>query len=135
MMAKAFVFMRKKMVVYASDETIEQLAKDYEEAMKEVAEANSKAMKGHPVSEETRKKISESQKGKKLSEETKKKLSEAHKGNKNSLGKKRSEETKKKLSKASKGNTNTRGKHWFNNGKINTIAKECPPGFVPGIVK
>lgn len=32
MMAKAFVFMRKKMVVYASDETIEQLAKDYEAA-------------------------------------------------------------------------------------------------------
>ena len=50
MMAKAFVFMRKKMVVYASDETIEQLAKDYEaammEAMKYVAIAVSKANKG-----------------------------------------------------------------------------------------
>ena len=38
MMAKAFVFMRKKMVVYASDETIEQLAKDYETSMKDAAE-------------------------------------------------------------------------------------------------
>ena len=45
MMAKAFVFMRKKMVVYASDEAIEQLAKDYEAAMKDVAEAISKANK------------------------------------------------------------------------------------------
>ena len=35
MMSKAFVFMRKKAVVYATDETIEQLAKDYEEATKE----------------------------------------------------------------------------------------------------
>ena len=85
MMAKAFVFMRKKMVAYASDETIEQLAKDYENAMKEAAEA----MKGkHP------------------SEETKKKISEAYKGC-----------------------------HWYNNGKINTMAKECPPGFIPGRIK
>ena len=33
MMARAFVFMRKKMVKYATDETIEQLAKDYDAAM------------------------------------------------------------------------------------------------------
>ena len=46
MMAKAFVFMRKKMVVYASDETIEQIAKDYENAMKEAARASSEAKKG-----------------------------------------------------------------------------------------
>ena len=81
MMAKAFVFMRKKMVAYASDETIEQLAKDYENAMKEVAEATSKAKKG-------------------------KKRSEARKG-----------------------------MRWFNNGKINIRAKECPLGFVPGRIK
>ena len=68
MMAKAFVFMRKKMVVYASDEAVEQLAKDYENAMKEAAEAN----KGKHRSEETKKKISEANKGKKLSEEAKK---------------------------------------------------------------
>ena len=51
MMAKAFVFMRKKMVVYASDEAVEQLAKDYEEAMKAAAEAN----KGKHRSEEAKK--------------------------------------------------------------------------------
>ena len=86
MMAKAFVFMRKKMVVYASDETIEQLAKDYEKAMKDVSEAN---------------------KGKHSSEETKKKLSE---------------EAKKCM-------------RWFNNGKINVRARECPEGFFPGRIK
>ena len=82
MMAKAFVFMRKKMVAYASDETIEQLAKDYEAAMK----------------------------GKKFSEEHKKKLSEINK-------------------------VRMKGMRFFNNGKINKRAKECPPGFVPGRIK
>ena len=80
MMAQAFVFMRKKMVAYASDETIEQLAKDYENAMKDATEVKSKANKGKKRSEETRRKMSEVHKGKHLSEEQKKKLSEAHKG-------------------------------------------------------
>ena len=142
MMAKAFVFMRKKMVVYASDETIEQIARDYEEAMKEAAEA----MKGKPRSAETKKKISETEKGKKISEESKKKISEAKKGKKLSeehkkklsealKGRQFSEETRKKLSEAAKGNTATKGLLWFNNGKINTMAKECPEGFVPGRIK
>ena len=168
MMAKAFIFMRKKMVAYATDETIEQLAKDYEEAMKEAAEA----MKGHSVSEETKKKIAEANKGKYTgekhpmygkhhSEETKKKMREAHKGNKYNLGKHHTEETKKKLSEANKGkhlgkDNSFYGKHhseetrkklseiskvrmkgmcWFNNGKINIRAKECPDGFVPGRIK
>ena len=110
MMAKAFVFMRKKMVVYASDEAVEQLAKDYEAAMMEakkyVAIAVSKANKGKKLSEETKKKMSDVNKGKHLSEETKKKLSEARKG-----------------------------MRWFNNGETNIKAKECPEGFVPGRVK
>ena len=157
MMAKAFVFMRKKAVAYATDETIEQLAKDYEEAMKEAAEA----MKGKHPSEETRKKLSEANKGKHPSEETRRKLSEAKKGKrtgednpfygkKHSVetrrklaeahkGKKLSDETKKKLSEACKGknigNTNVRGTSWYNNGKINKRAYECPPGFVPGMLK
>lgn len=114
MMAKAFVFMRKKMVVYASDETIEQLAKDYETAMKDAAEAISKANKGKKLSEETKKKLSEANKGKQawnkgktFSEETKRRISEAHLGKNNSMyGKKHSEETKNKISEARK------GKHW-----------------------
>ena len=68
MMAKAFVFMRKKMVVYATGETIERLAKDYENAMKEAAEQHSKAMKGKHPSEESRKKMSEARKN--ISKET-----------------------------------------------------------------
>ena len=115
MMARAFTLMRKKAVVYASDETIEQIAKDYEVAMKEAAEAHSKVMKGekNPMygkhhSEETKKKIGEAMKGKNFGEkspmygkhhtdETIRKISEAMKG------KHLSEETKKKLSEAMKG--------------------------------
>lgn len=132
MMARAFTLMRKKAVVYATDETIEQIAKDYEEAMREVAEAHSKVMKGYKHSEESKKKNSEAHKGKKLSAETRKKISEArkgkyagednpmygkhlsaetrkkmseaHKGEKHPMyGKKHSEETKKKISEAKKG--------------------------------
>lgn len=118
MMAKAFVLMRKKAVVYATDETIEQLAKDYEEAMKEAAEQHSKAMKG-----------------KKVSEETKKRMSAAKKENKYHLGKKHTDETKNKIGAAEKGNTYTKGMHWYNNGKINKLCYECPSGFVPGMLK
>ena len=78
MMAKAFVFMRKKMVKYATDETIEQLAKDYETAMKEAYEASSKAQKGKHLSEEMKKKMSEAARNR--PEETRKKLSAVSKG-------------------------------------------------------
>ena len=50
-------------------------------------------------------------------------------------GKHHTEETKKKIAEAHKGNTNTRGKRWFNNGKENIRAKECPDGFVPGMLR
>ena len=79
MMAKAFVFMRKKAVAYATDETIEQLAKDYEEAMKEATEVKSKANKGKRFSEEHKKNIGEARKGK-LSSETRNKIAESKKG-------------------------------------------------------
>ena len=142
MMARAFTLMRKKAVVYATDETIEQIARDYEEAMREAAEQHSKAMKGHPVSEETRKRLSDSwDYDKHFSADTRKKLSEAHKGKqageKNpNYGKRMSEEQKKKIGAANKGkNIWTKGVHWYNNGKINKRAKECPPGFIPGRIK
>ena len=153
MMAKAFVFMRKKAVVYATDETIEQIAKDYEEAMKEVSEVMSKANKGKKFSEEHKRKLREAHKGKQFSEEHKKKIAEANKGKKMSeeskkkmgdahkgqvawnKGKQLSEEHKKRLREAHKGNTNVRGRHWFNNGEKCVRAKECPPGFVPGMLK
>ena len=119
MMAKAFVFMRKKAVVYATDETIEQIARDYENAMREAAEASSKANKGKHLgkdnpfygkhhTEETRKKLSEINKGKKLTDDTRKKISEAEKGKRTGekhpmYGKKHSTETRRKLSEANKG--------------------------------
>ena len=82
-------------------------------------------------------------KGKKRSDEAKKKMSEAKKGEKNpsygkpawNKGKPLSAEHKKKIGELKKGNTNTKGKHWYNNGKINTMAKECPEGFVPGVLR
>ena len=157
MMAKAFVFMRKKMVVYASDETIEQIAKDYEAVMKEAAEA--KKGENHPMygkkhSEETKNKIGAASKGRHHTEEIKKKMSEAMKCEHNPMyGKKHSEEAKKKMSEALKGkqawnkgkhlseetknkiSEAKKGKHWYNNGKISKRAYECPEGFVPGMLK
>lgn len=180
MMAMAFTLMRKKAVVYATDETIEQIARDYENAMKDTAEVRSKANKGKKRSEETRKKLSKAHKGKHPSDEQKKKQSEAMKGkhtgeNNPMYGKHHTdevkermskalseawdydkhftEEVKRKMSEAHKGENNpnygkhfseehknklstaNKGKRWFNNGKINTMAKECPPGFTPGRIK
>ena len=131
MMAKAFVLMRKKAVVYATDETIEQLAKDYEEAMKDAAEAN----KGKHHTEESKRRNSEAHKGKHLgkdnpfygkthSEETRKKLSDSWDYDKHFTA-----ETRKKISEGNK------GMRWFNNGEKCVRAKECPPGFVPGRIK
>ena len=83
--------------------------------------------KGKPKSDETRKRMSEAGKGKPKSEEARKKMREAKKGEKHPMyGRHHSEETRKKWSEARK------GMRWFNNGKINKRAKECPEGFVPG---
>ena len=83
--------------------------------------------KGKKMSEEFCRKNAESHKGKmawnkgkKMSAEFCRKNSESHKG------KPKSEETKKKIGASSI------GKHWYNNGKINILAKECPDGFTPG---
>ena len=78
-------------------------------------------------------------KGVPMSKATKKKLSEMNKGkwkgeNNGMYGKKHSEEARKKMSEAKKGNTATKGLYWYNDGKINKRAKECPEGFVPGRV-
>ena len=110
--------------------------------------------KGKKMSEEARRKMSEAKKDKKLSEEHKKKLREAKKGKPSpNKGKHFSEEYKKKLREAKKGEKNPMyGKHhseetkkklsetfkslrWYNNGKINIRAKECPEGFVPGVLR
>ena len=86
--------------------------------------------KGRHHSEESKNKMREAKKGqtpwnkgKHLSGETKNKLREAKKG------KHHSDETRKKMREAKK------GIRWYNNGKINIMAKECPPGFTPGILR
>ena len=80
----------------------------------------------------------------KVSTETRQKLRETKKGEKNPMygkpawnkGKKMSEEQKKKIGATNKGkNIWTKGKHWYNNGKENMFCFECPPGFVPGMLK
>ena len=89
--------------------------------------------KGKKRSAETRRKMSGAKKDKKLSEEHKKKIGLAMEGKPGpNKGKKFSAEHKKKISEAAKGNTKVKGKRWFNNGKINKRAKECPDGFTPG---
>ena len=96
---------------------------------------------GKHHSEETRKKMSEANKGennprfgkpsafkgKHHSAETRKKMSESNKGkNHPFFGKHHSEKTRRKLSKASI------GKHWYNNGVVSVLTRECPDGFVKG---
>ena len=107
-------------------------------------EGENNPMYGKQLSEETKKRLSEYRKGennamygKHHSEESKIKMRIAHKGKKLGkdnpfYGKTHSEETRKKLSEAQIGNTNVRGTRWYNDGKINIRAKECPPGFILG---
>ena len=82
--------------------------------------------KGKHRSVETRRKMKGNKNalGYKHSEETRRKMREAKKN--------MSEETKKKIAESQKGNTNVRGRHWYNDGKINIRAYECPDGFIPG---
>ncbi len=76
----------------------------------------SKAKRGHPVSEEQKRKLIERNTGKKASEETKKKMSETAKKNNRKppswKGKKHTSETKKKISESQKGEKHHNyGKH------------------------
>ena len=106
--------------------------------------------KGKHHTEEAKKKISEAQKGennsmhgkspwnkgKKMPEEYCRKNSESHKGKPSpNKGKHLSAEIKKKISDTLKGKPNaTKGRHWYNNGIKNIMSKECPPGFMPGML-
>lgn len=113
---------------------------EHKKKLREAMKGKPSPNKGKHFSEEHKNKIREANKGKHLSEETKNKMREANKGKRVGekhpmYGKHHTEETKNKMRESHKGNTNTRGKHWYNNGKINTMAKECPEGFVPGIIK
>lgn len=118
-----------------------------EETRKKIGAASkgNKYALGYKHSEEAKNKISEAMKGENNSfygrhhtEETKKKMSEARKGqhlgkDNPFYGKTHSEEFRKKIGEINK--VKMKGMRFFNNGKINIRAKECPEGFVPGRIK
>ena len=118
-----------------------------EETKKKIGAASkgNKNALGYRHTDEAKNKIAEAMKGENNpfygrhhTEETRKKLKEArkgkHLGKDNSFyGKHHSEETKKRIGAANK--VRMKGMRFFNNGKINIRAKECPPGFVPGRIK
>lgn len=101
---------------------------------------------GRKASDETKRKLSESKMGDKnpmygkrgkespfygkpLSEEVKKKISDTLKGNIPwNKGVPMREESKIKSSL----NSPKRGCHWYTDGQVNILAKECPEGFHPG---
>ena len=118
-----------------------------EETRKKIgsAQKGNKYALGHKHSEEAKNKIEEAMKGEKNpfygkhhSEDARKKMREArkgkHLGKDNSFyGKHHSEESKKRIGAINK--VKMKGMRFFNNGKINIRAKECPEGFVPGKIK
>ena len=113
----------------------EEHKKKLSEARKDRYTGENNPMYGKKHSDETLRKMREAKKGKKMSAETRESMSESRKGHLVS------EETKKKMREAKQNiSAETRrkigetkkGMRWFNNGKINIRAKECPDGFTPG---
>ena len=105
----------------------------------------SEMSRGVPKSEEHKVAIGNALRGKPKSEEHRQHCKEAqqryfetHEGT--FKGKHHSEETKRKIAETKKGKPSwnkglklgSNGTHWYNNGKINIKAKECPEGFVKG---
>lgn len=64
--------------------------------------------------------------GKSHTKETRDKMSASQKGLK------RSETTRSRISKARMGKQTVLGRYWYNNGKVEILANECPSGFVIG---
>jgi len=81
---------------------------------------------GHPMSEETRKKLSNKAKGHKVSRETREKISKQLKGKKHKISENQHNHYSKNATERNL------GRHWYNNGIIRVFAKECPDGFVQG---
>lgn len=153
----------KRLLMKCQD--IELMARLYEEVRIEMSNILSENIGdkafffGHHHSMESKEKMRLAHLGKKSSEETRSKISQGNKGkhyywfgktypeyarkkiSKTLMGKKKSATTRNKMSKAMKGNKNgcghhsTRGLHWYNNGKVNALAKSCPAGFVYGKLK
>ena len=76
--------------------------------------------KGHPCSEEAKKKISQTLTGHEVDEETRNKIS------KTLTGKKLSPERVSKIKEQLKGNQHTKDFHWYTDGNENRLCKESP---------
>ena len=133
-MALAFRLMARKGMKYITPETAEAMAKDYEEALPisqkvwtdEERASKSKNMKEyydtHP---EYREAISPL--GRTHSESTKNKISESAKKYI------KTPEHRKHIGEASR--IYMKNRHWYNNGKDEIMAFECPSGYVIGRIK
>lgn len=110
------------------------------------AQLGNKNRLGTTQSEETREKLRLLNIGKSHTLESREKMSKALIGNKRRLGKAISDEHRVKLSQAQLGKKHTAeslekmrqahtGLKFYNNGEITVKVRECPEGFVPGLIR
>ena len=133
-MAMAFALMAKKQLKYISPETAESMAKDYEEAIKVSNEERSKQIKQLYSDKEFKERFKARMKeiehdeiwNKHVSISlTGKQLSNEHKDN-ISLGLKEFHRNNPDFT-----TSGTKDMHWYNDGKHNICAKECPKWYSP----
>ena len=129
-------------------EAARNMTEEHKRKIAEAAKGRPSPMKGKHHTEEAKKKLSDLNKGKRHSEESYKRAAEKLKGRPAwNKGKHHTEEAKRKISEAGKGRHfsedhkrkigesnrgKLKGKHYYNNGEISILAKECPEGFVKG---
>ena len=91
-----------------------------------------KWVKGRTIPDSTREKLSKALKGRKFSDEWRENLRKGWERRK-AKGLACTEATRAKLRETRKNPASTtKGKHWFTNGKVNTLAFECPEGYWKG---
>lgn len=84
---------------------------------------------GHPVNDATRRKIKEARANQNFTEEQ---IQKRNQSVKEFWDTKDGDTMRKRLSELNKDKKHTQGMHWYNNGKENIVAYECPEGFVKG---
>ena len=91
--------------------------------------------KGKHPSEETRRKLSEANKGKKRPKRTPEHCRKLSESIKRTFGDPEHRRMNSERQKGHKWSNGSLGMHWYNNGKVNKFAYECPEGFVKGRLK